>query len=385
MRRAKLVLLAFFFAPLLAAPRAWSAADAPSAPELQQRARARFGVLPAEAKSAANPITKEKVELGRALYFDKRLSSDGKVSCNSCHVLSSYGVDHEPASLGHAGPGVARNVPTVYNAALAMQFWDGRAASVEEVAAGSAVNPIAPGMFDPNQMVKVLRSIPGYAPLFAAAFRGEAQPVTAQNVGKAIGAFERRLMTPSRFDKFLEGETNALSPAEQAGLATFIDTGCPKCHTGATVGGKMLYKLGVVHPYPTNDTGRALVTGNAADRYFFKVSSLRNVKETAPYFHDGKVKTLEEAVRLMAHDQLGKELSDAEVAAIIAFLESLTAPLPTGFIQEPSLPPSPAPAPKRYACSARGNAAERRTQNRDGHPLRNLPGGSRPFLGPHPV
>jgi cytochrome c peroxidase len=349
MRREKLVPLALLLAPLLAAPRAFSAADAPSAPELQQRAKAVFGVLPAEAKSGANPITKEKVELGRALYFDKRLSANGKVSCNSCHILRSYGVDHGLTSLGHAGPGVARNVPTVYNAALGMQFWDGRAANVEEVAASSAVNPVEPGMFDPNLMVKVLRSIPGYASLFAAAFRGEAQPVTAENVGRAIGAFERRLMTPSRFDKFLEGETSALSPAEQAGLATFMTAGCPTCHTGAAVGGKMLYKLGVVLPYPKNDLGRALVTGNAADQYFFKVSSLRNVRETAPYFHDGKVKTLEEAVRLMAHDQLGKELSNAEVAAIVAFLGSLTAPLPTGYIQEPPLPPSPPPAPKPEA------------------------------------
>jgi len=350
MRRETVVAFFIFIAPLLAAQEARSAADPPPAPELRERAKAVLGVLPAEAKSAENPITKEKVELGRALYFDPRLSANGKVSCNSCHVLLSYGVNHESSSLGHEGPGIARNVPTVYNAALAMtQFWDGRAASVEEVAAVSAVNPIARGMFDPNHMMKVLRAIPGYAALFAAAFKGEAQPVTAQNVGKAIGAFERRLLTPSRFDKFLEGETSALSPGEQAGLATFIDTGCPSCHTGAAVGGKMLYKLGVVHPYPTEDLGRALVTGHAADRYFFKVVSLRNVKETAPYFHDGKVKTLEEAVRLMAQDQLGKELSDAQVAAIIAFLGSLTAPLPTPDIQEPPLPPSPAPAPTPQA------------------------------------
>jgi len=343
MRRDTVVLPVVLIA-LFTAPRSFPAAHQLPAPELQERAKAVFSALPAEAKSSANPITKEKVELGRVLYFDKRLSTSGKVSCNSCHVLQSYGVDHEARSLGHAGQAIERNVPTVFNSALSMaQFWDARAANVEEVVGVPAGSPGPPGMFDPNHMVEVLKSIPAYGPLFAAAFRGETHPVNAANVGKAIGAFERRLITPSRFDKFLQGDAGALSPTEQQGLATFMETGCATCHTGAAVGGRMLYKLGVVHPYPTNDAGRSLVTENPADRYFFKVASLRNVKETAPYFHDGKVKTLEEAVRLMAHDQLGKELTDAQLAAIMAFLGSLTAPLPTDAIQEPHLPPSPPP------------------------------------------
>jgi len=346
MRRERVACLVLFVAPLLAAAGASPATDTQS-PELQQRAKQSLGALPHEAESSASPTTKAKVELGRVLYFDKRLSVDGNVSCDTCHVLLSYGVDHRPVSLGHEGARIARNVPSVYNAALAFaQFWDGRAASVEEVAAASVSNPGEPGMFDATQMLKMLRSIPGYAPLFATAFKGERQPLNAQNVGKAIGAFLRALITPSRFDKFLEGETSALSPAEKEGLATFLDVGCPTCHRGPAVGGKMLYKLGVIHPYPTDDLGRGRLTGNPADRYFFKVSSLRNVKETAPYFHDGKVGTLEDAVRLMAYDQLGKELSNAQVAAIVLFLGSLSGSLPTAYIQEPALPPSAPPAPK---------------------------------------
>ena len=323
----------------LAALGAALPAHAASREDVQARAKAVLGVLPAEATSADNPITPQKIALGRMLFYDNRLSIDGKVSCNSCHLLGAYGVDGEPTSPGHEGKRGARNSPTVYNAAFQFaEFWDGRAKDVEEQAKGPVLNPVEMGMPDPNYVVKVLKGIPGYAPLFRAAFPGEADPITYDNVARAIGAFERRLVTPSRFDAFLEGRSDALSDEEVAGLAIFLDTGCPTCHMTATVGGKMFQKIGLVNPYPTEDLGRYQVTKNDADKYFFKVPSLRNVAKTAPYFHDGSVKTLPEAVRKMAWHQLGKQLSDADVQSIVVFLGSLTGNVDAAYIAVPQLP-----------------------------------------------
>ena len=314
-------------------------AQAASREEVQTRAKAVLGVLPAEAGSSGNPITPEKIALGRKLFYDKRLSIDGKVSCNSCHGLANYGVDNEPTSPGHEGKRGARNSPTVYNAAFHVaEFWDGRAKDVEEQAKGPVLNPVEMGMPDADYVVKVLKGIPGYAPLFRAAFPGEPDPITYDNVARAIGAFERRLVTPSRFDDFLNGRTDALTDAEVAGLSTFLETGCPTCHMTATVGGKMFQKIGLVHPYPTADLGRYEVTKNEADKYFFKVPSLRNVAKTGPYFHDGSVKTLPEAVRKMAWHQLGKQLSDADVQSIVVFLGSLTGKVDEVYIAVPTLP-----------------------------------------------
>ena len=314
-------------------------AHAASREDVQARAKAVLGVLPAEATSPDNPITPQKIALGRMLYYDNRLSIDGKVSCNSCHLLGAYGVDNEPTSPGHEGKRGARNSPTVYNAAFQFaEFWDGRAKDVEEQAKGPVLNPVEMGMPDPNYVVKILKGIPGYGPLFRAAFPGEPDPITYDNAARAIGAFERRLVTPSRFDAFLSGQSDALTDAEVAGLSTFLETGCPTCHMTATVGGKMFQKIGLVHPYPTEDLGRYAVTKNEADKYFFKVPSLRNVAKTAPYFHDGSVKTLPEAVRKMAWHQLGKELSDADVQSIVVFLGSLTGNVDQTYIAIPTLP-----------------------------------------------
>jgi len=314
-------------------------AHAASREDVQARAKAVLGVLPAEATSPDNPITPQKIALGRMLYYDNRLSIDGKVSCNSCHLLGAYGVDNEPTSPGHEGKRGARNSPTVYNAAFQFaEFWDGRAKDVEEQAKGPVLNPVEMGMPDPNYVVKILKGIPGYAPLFRAAFPGEPDPITYDNAARAIGAFERRLVTPSRFDAFLSGQSDALTDAEVAGLSTFLETGCPTCHMTATVGGKMFQKIGLVHPYPTEDLGRYAVTKNEADKYFFKVPSLRNVAKTAPYFHDGSVKTLPEAVRKMAWHQLGKDLSDADVQSIVVFLGSLTGNVDQTYIAIPTLP-----------------------------------------------
>lgn len=316
-------------------------ARAASREEIQQRASQIFGVLPAEAVSAENPVTPEKIELGRRLYFEPRISISRKLSCNSCHGLATFGVDNEPTSVGHDGQRGARNSPTVYNAALHFaQFWDGRAPNVEEQAKGPVLNPVEMGMPSPEVVNERLAEIPGYAPLFAAAFPGEQDPITYDNFAKAVGAFERRLVTPSRFDEFLGGRADALTDAEVAGLAKFMDTGCPTCHMTATIGGQMYQKLGLVHPYESKDLGRYDVTKKDADKYFFKVPSLRNVEKTGPWFHDGSVTTLSQAIDLMAWHQLGKKLEPADVQSIETFLKSLTGAPDPDYIAEPALLPA---------------------------------------------
>lgn len=315
-------------------------ARAASREEVQQRAKQIFGVLPAEAASAENPITPEKIELGRRLFYEPRLSISRKLSCNSCHGLATFGVDNEPTSVGHDGQRGARNSPTVYNAALHFaQFWDGRAANVEEQAKGPVLNPVEMGMPSPEVVEKRLREIPGYHPLFVAAFPGEKDPINYDNFAKAVGAFERKLVTPSRFDAFLGGQLDALSDAEVAGLGTFMDTGCPTCHMTATIGGQMYQKIGLVHPYETKDLGRFDVTGKDSDKYFFKVPSLRNIEKTGPWFHDGSVTTLAQAIDLMAWHQLGKKLEPADVQSIETFLASLTGTPDADYIAEPALLP----------------------------------------------
>jgi cytochrome c peroxidase len=303
---------------------------------LRSRARRIFGVLPNEAVSATHSITEAKVELGRFLYYEPRLSKNHDIACNSCHLLAEYGVDHEPTSTGHRGQRGGRNAPTVYNAAFHIaQFWDGRAADVEEQARGPILNPIEMAMASEEDAVAVLRSIPGYRPLFEAAFPDAEDPITYDHLVFAIGAFERRLVTPSRFDDFLDDQPEALSNEELLGLSAFIDTGCPTCHMGSTLGGTLYQRLGLVHPYETQDLGRYELTGNDADRYFFKVPSLRNVAETYPYFHDGSIGELEEAIRLMAYHQLGKELSASKIEEIAAFLRSLTGRIAESYIARP--------------------------------------------------
>jgi len=325
------------FAALLASGAA--SAQAPDREMLRARARAVLGVLPADAPNPANPFSDAKIELGRMLYYDTRLSINDKLSCNTCHDLARFGVDNEPTSPGHEGRRGARNSPTVYNAALHFrQFWDGRAADVEEQAKGPVLNPVEMGMPDADYVVKVLRTIEGYRPRFEAAFPGEAEPITYDNAARAVGAFERKLMTPSRFDDFLNGRDDALSDAELAGLATYIDSGCTACHMGPAAGGTMYQKLGLVHPLETKDPGRYEATQVEADRGFFKVPSLRNVEKTGPYFHDGSVATLPEAVRLMGWHQLGRQLSDADVASIVTFLHALTGRVDEAFVAKPELP-----------------------------------------------
>jgi cytochrome c peroxidase len=307
-----------------------------------------FKPLPAVMESGTNPLTEEKVSLGRMLYYDARLSRGQDVSCNSCHELSKYGVDQGPVSEGFKGQKGARNSPTTYNAAgHFVQFWDGRAATVEEQAKGPILNPVEMGMKSQKDVLAVIKSMPDYVVAFKAAFPGQKDPVTYDNVGNAIGAFERKLVTTSRWDKFLAGDQAALTEPEKAGLVTFLDTGCQTCHSGMYVGGSMFQKLGAAKPWPdSHDTGRFGVTKQEMDMMVFKVPTLRNIEKTAPYYHDGSVATLEQAVTKMGEHQLGKQLSASQVASIVTFLKSMTGEIPAEYIKQPQLPASTSKTPK---------------------------------------
>jgi cytochrome c peroxidase len=322
-------------------------AEKVEAPPAAPKHAALFGTLPDHMHQGAAPA-KELVDLGRQLYYDARLSKNQDVSCNSCHMLDKYGVDNEPTSPGHKGQRGGRNSPSSYNAAMHLaQFWDGRAADVEAQAKGPVLNPIEMAMPDEASVEKVLASIPGYVDGFKAAFPGDEKSVSYDNMAKAIGAFERGLVTKnSRFDKYLAGDAAALTAEEVEGLDLYVATGCTTCHMGPAMGGMMYQKLGVVHPYETADTGRKQVTNQDADEKMFKVPSLRNVDQTGPYFHDGSVATLEDAVRLMAHHQLGKDLDAAQIGKIVAFLKTATGEIPSDYIAKPELPASGPETPK---------------------------------------
>lgn len=319
--------------------------------DLRERADAFFDPLPKNMDRKDKPSTEAQIRLGHTLYFDPRLSKNQKISCNSCHMLDKFGVDNEATSPGHADQRGDRNSPTVYNAALHItQFWDGRAADVEEQAKGPVLNPVEMAMKDEASVEKVLRSIPGYKKLFEAAFgKGSKKKpaITYDRMAQAIGAFERQLVTPAPFDRFLGGDDKAIDAKAKKGLTLFMEVGCTTCHTGASLGGGMYQKLGLIKPYKTKDEGRFALTKKEADRFVFKVPGLRNVEKTAPYLHDGSVKTLPEMVTLMARHQTVKgELKDDERDAIVAFLHTLTGELPKAWIQAPPLPKSGRRTPK---------------------------------------
>lgn len=299
------------------------------------------------ADNPENPVTDAKVSLGRMLYYDTRLSKNRTMSCNSCHDLASFGDDGLKTSKGIHDQFGGRSAPTVYNAAIHIaQFWDGRAKDVEEQAIGPVTNPIEMGMPDPDYVLKVLKSIPGYVEAFKAAFPDQDEPLTYVNVGNAIGAFERKLMTPSPFDDFLKGDDAALNDTQKHGLNLFITTGCTVCHSGMGVGGHLYQKLGLVKEWPTKDLGRYEATRVETDKYFFKVPSLRNITETAPYLHDGSVGTLPEIVSKMAEYQLGRVLPEEDVNAIVTFLGSLKGRIDEEFIRQPELPADGPDTPK---------------------------------------
>ena len=299
-----------------------------------------FASLPAEVDVANQPLSDAKVQLGRALYYENVLSKSHDVSCNSCHPLNAWGADGRKVSLGHDGNAGSRNAPTVYHAAgHTAQFWDGRAKDVEEQAKGPILNPVEMGMSDTIGVLAHLRASPVYVAQFRAAFPNDKQPVSYDNVGNAIGAFERKLLTPSRWDKFLAGDTTALTAEEKAGLRTYLNTGCQACHVGAYIGGDRFMKAGAqVAWFSQADSGRFGVTKDAKDLFVFKVPSLRNIDRTGPYFHDGSVASLNDAVRLMAHHQLNKELPPADVQSIVTWMGSLTGDLNTDYIAFPQQP-----------------------------------------------
>ncbi|MDH5227117.1 MAG: c-type cytochrome [Gammaproteobacteria bacterium] len=303
---------------------------------------------------ADNPTTPDKVELGKMLYFDPRLSSTGTVSCFSCHNVMEGGDDHRPTSVGVHGHVGGRNAPTVWNAAfLSSQFWDGRAATLEDQAKGPPANAIEMGMPNLDAVIGRVRNIPGYKPFFERAF-GAGDVVTMENVAKAIAAYERTLITPrSAYDRYAAGDAKALNAQQIRGLDTFAQTGCTACHQGPAFSGPplpagtpFLMKFPTFPDSPfvarydfTSDTGRATVTKEPADMNLWRVPGLRNLEYTAPYFHNGQVHTIPEAVRVMASTQLQKTLTAAEVDDITAFLLTLSGPFPVQ--QMPRLPPTP--------------------------------------------
>ncbi len=301
---------------------------------------------------AGNPATPARIELGRQLFFDPRLSASYLISCNTCHNVGLGGVDLQETSIGHGWQKGPRNAPTVLNAVFNIaQFWDGRAADL----AAQAKGPIQASVEmnnKPQRAVETLKSIPGYVSLFGKAFPGEKDPVTFDNVAKAIEVFEATLITPdSPFDLYLKGNGKALAAGEEKGLRVFMEKGCSTCHNGINVGGGGYFPFGVLEApdasiRPPGDLGRFKVTNTSSDKYVFKAPTLRNVALTPPYFHSGKVWKLKDAVTVMGSSQLGIHLSAEDEEAIVAFLHTLTGTQP---IEEyPILPPGSATTPHPY-------------------------------------
>ncbi|MDP9529238.1 cytochrome-c peroxidase [Pseudomonas protegens] len=286
-----------------------------------------------------------KVELGKQLFFDPRLSKSGFISCNSCHNLSMGGSDNLPTSIGHNWHQGPINSPTVLNSGLSFaQYWDGRAATLQEQASGPITNPGEMG-FTHELAVEVLRSIPQYRASFKRVYGND--EISFEDATNAIAAFEDTLVTPNApFDRWLKGDKAAISPTALKGYQLFKSIGCVACHNGEAVGGGSFQKMGMIEPYVTQNPaqGVAGLTGKDADRMLFKVPTLRNVALTYPYFHDGAYWKLEEAVDVMARLQLGRKLGTEEVGQIVAFLETLTGDQPD--FKLPILPPSSAQTPR---------------------------------------
>lgn len=316
---------------------------------------AEWQSLPSKAPAPAdNPTTADKVKLGKILFLDPRLSSTGTVSCNSCHNVMLGGEDNRPVAMGVKGQVGGRSAPTVWNSAFnSVQFWDGRAPSLEEQAKGPVTNPIEMGMKSWADVEKRLAAIPGYPELFEAAF-GDGAEVSEDNAAKAIAAYERTLITPnSPYDNYVNGDKKALTDQQVRGMELFEKTGCTNCHSGpAFLGPEMEAGKGFFMKFPTfkngyfeakykfrKDGGRFAETKDEADRDMFKVPTLRNIALTAPYFHNGAVAKLDTAVKVMAKLQLDKTLSKEQTEDIVAFLESLTGKFPKQTL--PQLPGTP--------------------------------------------
>jgi cytochrome c peroxidase len=300
---------------------------------------------PVEPIAPVKEINLGKVELGKKLYFDPRLSKSGFISCNSCHNLSMGGTDNLKTSIGHKWQQGPINSPTVLNSSLSLaQFWDGRAADLKAQAGGPIANP-GEMAFTHTLAVDMLETIPEYVIEFKLVFGKSV--IDIDQVTDAIAEFEKTLVTPnSRFDHWLLGETDAITTEELAGYQMFKMSGCMACHNGSALGGTSFQKMGVVEPYLTTNTAQGLiaVTGKDADRFKFKVPTLRNVALTYPYFHDGEAATLSQAVDIMGRLQLGKKFTPGEDAQIVAFLKTLTGDQP--LFDLPMLPPSTDKTPR---------------------------------------
>ena len=319
--------------------------------DLLEEAKDYFKPIPSVVPAVKNnAVTSDKIDLGKMLFFDPRLSSSALISCNTCHNLGMGGDDNLETSIGHGWQKGPRNAPTVLNAVFNIaQFWDGRAEDLKAQAKG----PVQAGVemaSTPARVEATLQSMPAYEVAFAKAFPGEDKPISFDNMAKAIEAFEATLITPySRFDQFLEGNTKVMNGEEQAGLQLFMDKGCASCHAGVNIGGEGYYPFGVVEKpgadvLPAGDKGRFAVTQTADEEYVFRAGPLRNIELTAPYFHSGKVWDLEQAVAVMGSSQLGEDLTDDEIKKITAFLKTLTGEQPK--VDYPILPVETSTTPK---------------------------------------
>ena len=313
--------------------------------QLIEQANQLFDPIPTDPPELeGNKVTQERVQLGKMLFFDPRLSASHAISCNSCHQMGLGGDDNQPTSIGHGWQRGPRNAPTVFNAVFnTAQFWDGRAEDLEQQAKGPVQASVEMAN-TPKRAVKTLRSMPEYVERFEAAFPQDDPATTFDNMAKALEAFQATLLTPnSRFDLYMKGHEQALSPKQKRGLKEFISTGCVSCHNGVNLGGQGYYPFGLIEKpgadvLPRDDKGRFRVTETASDEYVFRAAPLRNIAITQPYFHSGKVWSLENAVSLMGLSQLGQDLNEQEVDEITAFLRSLTGDQPR--VEYPVLPES---------------------------------------------
>jgi len=327
-----------------------AAGTAHAADDLLATARARFQPIPPEAPALpGNPATPAKLELGRMLYFDPRVSANRPASCNSCHNVGLAGADGRETAIGHSWQKGGRNVPTAFNAVFnTARFWDGRAQGLDDRPTGRTFNPIEMAL-PQGELSQQLAAIPGYRTAFGAAFPGEAEPVTLANAQKAIAVFQATLITPNApFDRYLRGDASALNAGQKEGLKLFISKGCAECHDGMNLGGTQYAPFGILERpgadvLPRDDKGRFMVTKTVGDQYVFKVPQLRNIALTAPYFHSGRAWDLAQSVAVMAASQIGAPVSGEENAQITAFLESLTGEQPR--ITFPVLPAAVGPAP----------------------------------------
>ncbi len=324
---------------VLVAGSAWGDA------ELLKRAQGMFKPLPESPPVLkSNPATPEKVELGRMLYFEPRLSASSLISCQTCHNVGLAGADLQETSVGHGWQKGPRNAPTTFNAVFnTAQFWDGRAKDLAEQAKGPVQASVEMNN-TPEQAVATLKSLPEYVQLFAKAFPDQAEPLNFDNMARAIEVFEATLITPEApFDRYLKGDDKALTKGQLEGLQLFMDKGCGSCHNGINLGGNGYFPFGVVEKpgsdvLPPEDTGRFQVTKTESDQYVFRAPSLRNIAITQPYFHSGKVWKLSDAVAIMGSAQLGANLDAGQVERIDEFLGTLTGKQPR--VEHPVLPPS---------------------------------------------